>query len=239
MIQLEPLWNYQKADLELFRFERGLKKSETRNKLLQVRNRIMEQQNSIKRLEQQLRKSQSECRRIADSLRALQHKASEVQGQIADGAYTEIKQVRQAIRQLDEASRALGADKKLLQEMVQLANGTENAVRTARGKMLEGKAEFDELKVVHDAELEKATPELERLNAAIKALEPGLDPALLKKYKTIKKNRVNPIALVENDQCQGCNMSLPSLTLSKLKDKKELVECENCGRILYVRDEQA
>ena len=51
MIQLEPLWKYQKADLALFRFERGLKKSETRNKLLQVRNRIMEQQNSIKRLE--------------------------------------------------------------------------------------------------------------------------------------------------------------------------------------------
>lgn len=50
MIQLEPLWKYQKADLALFRFERGLKKSETRNKLLQVRNRIMEQQNSIKRL---------------------------------------------------------------------------------------------------------------------------------------------------------------------------------------------
>ena len=33
MIQLEPLWKYQKADLALFRFERGLKKSETRNKL--------------------------------------------------------------------------------------------------------------------------------------------------------------------------------------------------------------
>ena len=31
-------------------------------------------------------------------------------------------------------------------------------------------------------------------------------------------------------------MSLPSLTLSKLKEQKELVECENCGRILYVRE---
>ena len=238
MIQLEPLWKYQKADLALFRFERGLKKSETRNKLLQVRNRIMEQQNSIKRLEQQLKKSQSECRRIAEGLQAAKQKAEQVNAQLSSGAYTEVKQVRQAIRQMDEDAKALNADKKLLQEMAQIAGSTEKAVKQARAKMLEGKAEFDKLKAVHDAELEKATPELERLNEAVKAMEPGLDQALLAKYKQIKKNRVNPVALVENDQCQGCNMSLPSLTLSKLKEQKELVECENCGRILYVRGEK-
>ena len=210
MIQLEPLWKYQKADLALFRFERGLKKSETRNKLLQVRNRIMEQQNSIKRLEQQLKKSQTECRRIAEALNTAKQKA--------------------------EPTKALNADKKLLQDMAQIAGRTEKMVKDARAKMLEDKAEFDKLKVVHDAELAKATPELERLNEEVKAMEPDLDKALLAKYKQIKKNRVNPIALVQNNQCQGCNMSLPSLTLSKLKEQKELVECENCGRILYVRE---
>lgn len=236
MIQLEPLWEYQKADLALFRFERGLKQSETRNKLLQVRNRIMEQQNSIKRLEQQLKKSQNECKRIAEALHAAKQKAEQVQAQVESGAYTEVKQVRQAIRQLEETTKTLNADKKLLQDMVQIADNTEKAVKDARAKMLEGKAEFDKLKTVHDAELAKATPELERLNEEVKALEPSLDPALLAKYKQIKKNRVNPVALVENNQCQGCNMSLPSLTLSKLKEQKELVECENCGRILYVRE---
>ena len=236
MIQLEPLWKYQKADLALFRFERGLKKSETRNKLLQVRNRIMEQQNSIKRLEQQLKKSQTEYRRIAEALNTAKQKAEQVNSQLSSGAYTEIKQVRQAIRQMDEATKALNADKKLLQDMAQIAGRTEKMVKDARAKMLEDKAEFDKLKVVHDAELAKATPELERLNEEVKAMEPDLDKALLAKYKQIKKNRVNPIALVQNNQCQGCNMSLPSLTLSKLKEQKELVECENCGRILYVRE---
>ncbi|MFR4008262.1 MAG: zinc ribbon domain-containing protein [Christensenellales bacterium] len=69
-------------------------------------------------------------------------------------------------------------------------------------------------------------------------MEPGLDPALLAQYQAIKKNRANPVALVENEQCQGCNMSLPSLTLSRLRDGKEIVECENCGRILYDRQNQ-
>ena len=86
MIQLEPLWKYQKADLALFRFERGLKKSETRNKLLQVRNRIMEQQNSIKHLEQQLKKSQTECRRIAEALNTAKQKAEQVNSQLSSGA---------------------------------------------------------------------------------------------------------------------------------------------------------
>ena len=54
MIQLEPLWIYQQADLALDRFENGLKKSPTRTKLFNVRNAVMEQQNRIKRLEAEL-----------------------------------------------------------------------------------------------------------------------------------------------------------------------------------------
>lgn len=238
MIQLEPLWNYQKADLALYRFERGLKNSETRNKLLKVRSQIMEQQNSVKRLEQQLKKSQSELRRIHEELRVCQKKAEDVQAQIEQGAYTELKQVRQAIRQLEEATKSLNGEKKLLQEVADLGNNTEKVLKTARNNMLEGKAEFDRLKAIHDEELQKATPELDRLNAELKAMEPGLDPALLAQYQAIKKNRANPVALVENEQCQGCNMSLPSLTLSRLRDGKEIVECENCGRILYDRQNQ-
>ena len=156
MIQLEPLWNYQKADLALYRFERGLKNSETRNKLLKVRSQIMEQQNSIKRLEQQLKKSQSELRRIHEELRVCQKKAEDVQAQIEQGAYTELKQVRQAIRQLEEATKSLNGEKKLLQEVADLGNNTEKVLKTARNNMLEGKAEFDRLKAIHDEELQKA-----------------------------------------------------------------------------------
>ena len=65
MIQLEPLWIYQQADLALDRFENGLKKSPTRTKLFNVRNAVMEQQNRIKRLEADLQKALDECSRIA------------------------------------------------------------------------------------------------------------------------------------------------------------------------------
>jgi len=50
-------------------------------------------------LEQQLKKSQTECRRIAEALNTAKQKAEQVNSQLSSGAYTEIKQVRQAIRQ--------------------------------------------------------------------------------------------------------------------------------------------
>ena len=60
------------------------------------------------------------------------------------------------------------------------------------------------------------------------------DPALLAEYKKIKKNRLNPLAKVNEDRCSGCNMTIPSLTLRKIKEGEGIIECESCGRILFM-----
>ena len=41
------------------------------------------------------------------------------------------------------------------------------------------------------------------------------------------------MAKVENYQCSGCNMSLPTSTVKRVATGEGIVECENCGRILY------
>lgn len=44
-----------------------------------------------------------------------------------------------------------------------------------------------------------------------------------------------PVALVNGNKCGGCNMELPAVVARRLKEQ-DIVECDNCGRILYLQD---
>ena len=58
-----------------------------------------------------------------------------------------------------------------------------------------------------------------------------VDPALLEEYNTIKKRISPPVARLTHGQCSGCNTSLPSAVLSRIKNGS-VVECETCGRMI-------
>ena len=62
----------------------------------------------------------------------------------------------------------------------------------------------------------------------------GIEPELLERYKVIRQHSMPPIAKLIGGQCTGCNMALPSAVSRRIAEGKELVECDNCGRILYV-----
>ena len=73
--------------------------------------------------------------------------------------------------------------------------------------------------------------ELDQQRARVKSLEDTVDPELLVEYLSIKKHTTPPVSRLQYGQCSGCNTSLPSATLSKIKSGT-LVECETCGRMI-------
>lgn len=233
MIQLEPLWIYQQADLALDRFENGLKKSPTRTKLVSVRNAVMEQQNRIKRLEADLQKALEECNRIAADIRKLKTEMESLDGQMEQVATEDIGQVRRLLKNMEDWNRALNAMRKELAQAQSLAQGTDATVKEVRSKLTQGKKDFDALKEKYDAELAAAAPERDQLKKEADRLAKAVPKELMDRYKKIKKTRMNPVAKVQNEQCSGCNMAIPSLTMSKLRSGEKLLECESCGRILY------
>ena len=93
------------------------------------------------------------------------------------------------------------------------------------------KQNFDQLKVDYDNESKVKKEELDQQRARVKALESSVDRDLLNEYLTIKKHITPPVARLAYGQCSGCNTSLPSATLSKIKNGN-LVECETCGRMI-------
>src|SRR5215213_8172952 len=87
-------------------------------------------------------------------------------------------------------------------------------------------------------ELEKiiaATEKEEKhFNKLAEEAKSHVDPRLLASYEKIRKNYRNGLAVVpvERDACGGCFYYIPPQKQSEIKQRKKVMVCENCGRIL-------
>jgi len=112
--------------------------------------------------------------------------------------------------------------------MSRIAERTEKDIRLKYSKV---KAEYEKQKESYEEEFKVQQEELAQKRAAAKEKAQGINPELMEKYTTIKKHCTPPVARLYGDQCGGCNMSLPQVTLRKFKNA-QYIECENCGRLI-------
>lgn len=65
-----------------------------------------------------------------------------------------------------------------------------------------------------------------------------VEERMLFSFDRIRKNYRNGLAVVpvERDACGGCFNAIPPQRQSEIKQRKKIIVCENCGRILVDRD---
>lgn len=65
-------------------------------------------------------------------------------------------------------------------------------------------------------------------------LEQGIDERLLAAFKRVRKNARNGLAVVtvERDACGGCHNKIPAQRQIDIRQRKKIIPCEYCGRIL-------
>jgi predicted nucleic acid-binding Zn-ribbon protein len=81
------------------------------------------------------------------------------------------------------------------------------------------------------AETDKEEKHFNKLAAAARA---QVEERLLVSYDRIRKNYRNGLAVVPvgRDSCGGCFNAIPPQKQSEIKQRKKIIVCENCGRIL-------
>lgn len=91
-------------------------------------------------------------------------------------------------------------------------------------------------------ELEKIIGETDKEEKHYRKLEEAarnaVDERLLLGYDRIRNNYRNGLAVVpvERDSCGGCFNAIPPQKQSEIKQRKKIIVCENCGRILVDDD---
>jgi uncharacterized protein len=76
--------------------------------------------------------------------------------------------------------------------------------------------------------------QLAELEAERVKLVEGIDEDLLYQYNKLFVNKGGlAVVALEHETCMGCHMKLTTQTAVRVKGNKEILNCEQCGRILY------
>jgi hypothetical protein len=91
-------------------------------------------------------------------------------------------------------------------------------------------------------ELEKIIGETEKEEGEYREMadkaRQKVDPRLLASFERIRNNYRNGLAVVPivRDACGGCFNAIPPQRQSEIRQRKKILVCENCGRILVDQD---
>ena len=232
-MQLDTLWQFMQVDMEADGFENKMRQSASRQKLIKQRDFLKDQQANMKKLETEisvmqdrLEAVQDEAERLEKTLGTLAEEFEQNPPQNAEDAQKQAEAVQKLVDSLSRYEQELSKMRK--DADVKDRQQKEIRVRAAKTKM-----EFDQLKVEYDKEFKADTATLQQMRKRTEAESKKVDPALLSKYHSIKQHCTPPMAKLVNGQCSGCFMSLPSATLLDIRSGDRIVECDNCGRILY------
>ena len=233
MDQLHLLWEYQKADVEVDKVEASIRRSPVRQKLVKYKDLYAEQQNAMKRIEGEVATMQDRLEALKDAIRMTNEQVHALHAKMESEEPKSAEEVQQYMNDAKRFQNNLAAYEQEVKRIRKDAGDRERQQHDVRVRAAKAKSEFDKLKLVYDDEKRAKDGELEALKAAAAEKAKPIEKEYMERYKEIKRHSVPPLAALNGDQCQGCNMSLPSSISRKVK-AGELVECETCGRLLII-----
>ena len=236
MNKLDALWNYQQAELAAERLERNLKSTPARQKLNKLHAFLSEQQNNIGSIQKNIEARKTLVEKLSLQVAELERKydleLSEFEAMENDEECT-AAEMTESRRSIEALISGMDSARRELFDTIAWIEKATSEYKETYSRAGKAKKEYDAARAECEAEEAKAKPELDGAKAAMNAAASNVEAALLQRYKNIKGHHMVPMSKVENNQCSGCNMSLPTATVKRVAAGVDVVECENCGRILY------
>ena len=232
-MQLDTLWQFMQVDMEADGFENRMRQSANRQKLIKQRDFLKDQQANMKKLENDVAVMQDRLEAVQDEAVRLEKVLAGLSEELNANPPENVEDAQKQAENVQKLLDTLTRYEQELQKMRKDADVKDRQQKEIRVRAAKTKQEYDQLKVTYDKEFKEDTAKLQKMRARTDEEAKKLDPGLLNKYKSIKQHCTPPMAKLVNGQCSGCFMSLPSATLLEIRNGERIVECDNCGRILY------
>lgn len=232
MEQIEMLWQFQKADVDADALEHDIKRAPNRVALKKNREFLLEQQTVVKQMEEEVSEMADRVDVISDAINRLTEQLSVLQKRMEDVPPQNLEDAKAFSGDVQRMVSGIQSYDQEMKRIQKDAADRERQEKEIRMKYAKVKAEYDKQKISYEAEYKEQMKALEEKRKLVQEKAKGIDPKLIERYQLIKQHSVPPIARLVGDQCGGCNMSLPSVILRKLKNGNEIIECETCGRMI-------
>lgn len=233
MEQLDFLWEYQKLDLKISDVKGKKKNSAVRKELYKTVKYLKNQQNNLIKINNDVDKKNHIYNRIYYEFENINNGLKEEEEILNSGDIKSFKQLDQIEKKISIAQDKLMEKKQELTTLLKDMETLNKKLHAISMRLRKGKKEYDKNKKEYDIEMEKLETQYANMESQRNALKKKLEDSLLKRYEAVKGNHTVVMAEIDQNRCGGCNMTLASLVVQNVRDKVDVIECENCGRILY------
>jgi hypothetical protein len=148
---------------------------------------------------------------------------------------TNSKSYEAAIRESDAAKKHIAElETKILEQMEQIEEA-EKGLAEHEPEVARLRAERDQKLAAFEDETRARAAELERMRAERERIFAGLSPAVRSLYQRISTRIRDGVAVAEarNASCSACFISLRPQVMSEIRKGQEIIQCDNCNRILF------
>ena len=230
---LETVVTLQNRELELGWIDRDLKRIEQEREAL--KGKIAAAEQGVASTEEELGSSRSEVRRLELDLQSAEEKVRKYRDQLL--AVKKNEELWALQKEIDAAEDAVGDIETRILEHMEKADALEAAIGVRRGDL----EEVTKGSKLANAEADRREADLKSENEvvrdSIEELRSRLPEELLRRYEGVKNLRGEiAVAQADAETCLVCNVKLRPQLYVETANLSEIVQCENCNRILYVAD---
>jgi uncharacterized protein len=137
----------------------------------------------------------------------------------------EIERYEKEIRKLEDEELELMIEADKLKGQIEAADKTARTTKETISRQLTDL----------ETKLKALGSQQHELETEREALAEQIDTDLLDQFERLFNSKGDAaVVAVEHGVCTGCHMKVTTATASRVKAGKEIVSCENCGRILYL-----
>jgi predicted nucleic acid-binding Zn-ribbon protein len=201
-----------------------------------IDKKIEDSSKIISEAKDKLSQNQKERRDLEAEAQDLKSKITKYKQQLND-VKTNIE-YSSLLKEIDETQKRIDdLEEKIISKML-VADDIEEEIKKANQKAQKDKGKFAKEK---ETLLEKKQKREEKGGQFKKEKDETTSEILPDQYSLYLKiyGKKNGIALspVKDDFCSMCHMRIRPQMLNELKEENEIITCENCGRILYLKKE--
>ncbi len=229
--QLKALYQLQLIDLDLDKNKKAKAALDDGSAKKQQVERIRAQAAEADRL---LNEAITEQRDKELNVNAIEEKKKQIQDKMYSGKVGSPKELQNMQEEVAMLDRQRG---KLEERILELMDIIEER-KTVAAKAAEILKQSEEKLDAYLAKLAEnnriLTKNIEILSHRRESAASHVDAGLLKRYESLQ-SRIGVLAVgkIEGSQCGGCRTGLTPYQIRQAELDKEIVSCENCGRILY------
>ncbi|MCL7988398.1 C4-type zinc ribbon domain-containing protein [Sphingobacterium sp. lm-10] len=228
--KLKALWAWQSIHTKV-------------DKIRQVRGElpieVADLEDEIAGLETRSEKIRSELDELEDSIVSRKNMIKDAQAAIKKYE-TQLNEVKNN-REYDAITKEIElqgleiqvCEKRIRESEFEITNKTE-LYETTEGNLNYSKGELELKKQELDNITSETQKEEDSLLKEAQASEGNIEERLLKVSNKLRKSFRNGLAIVsiERDSCSGCHNKIPAQMQSEIRQRKKILVCEHCGRIL-------